>query len=437
MPGPINNNPPNNVDPYNNQDEWLNSDLDGTSNDGGWGEGDVNGSQYTGMDDGSGGGGSGLSVADTVQSLTDAAAQLKEQLKDNTLSGKQRQQILGQYNEAKSLISKLSHKNVTEVPAELERKINDILLTATPTEAENTSDGGGEEGGGDLQSQITQTKTKIDELKGKINASDLSSTQKSDSISKLDRALSALDISQTEEQLSQANEAIVEVNGEFEAFIAQPKCARDLASKLNKPIEDVISAAEEVGLNLEHLPDANSSDMDKVMKFLEKLEVVDSSKFAEFGQAKETRKNNLKALKDSLVAETDKWRAESEDPPSTDAFSRSFAYWNKTDDDYKKIENITKGMRASVVEGLNALGYSAQAGEKADQVVVNGTNLDFLNEDAGTFSLSTTLNSLSQSPEDFAPAPKNTEASSNEGHDYDWFEKHDPEGYPEVTFTID
>jgi len=410
----------NQADPMNDMDGWLESDYEDYGGEGstGWGE-DYGQSGYQGME---GEGPVGMSGNEAVQQLLADFKQVKANPNlDVAEKNKQLKQIKALMDQAKSLGNKpISSALMNEISI-LEAEV----IQSAPLE-------GAEEEGGDNSSNVQKS---LDELKSKIQASDrIPESKKSELISKLERAKSNLDINPGESSLQSAADIIAEVQQEFDDLMAMPKAAIDLASKLNLSPEEIKSAAENAGVNLDNLPKPPD---EKVMKMLNELGIPDQSKIDEFNQIKDERKTKMQELKSKLQAQDEEWHRETENPPSQSDFSTSYKYYSRQDDLYKQMEGKEKEMQGSIVDALNALGYSASAGASPDQIKLDGSSVvDFFNEKTGTFGFSTTLTDMGgiQTNEDFYPAPRNTE-SSDEGHIQDMGDK--PGGYPEVTYTVD
>lgn len=429
MPGPNNinrSNQSNPVDPY--SDEWLNEGYDG-----GYGNDstdrvgeDYSQSAYQNTEDNAPTRMTGTQAAEQIKALYD---HIKKDPNINiNEKNKQLKELQSLYGQAKSYGNK-------DVPASF---MNEVGAFEAERLSNTSIDGEGstEDEEGDLRTQIQQTKNKITELKTKINASDLSSQIKSEMNAKLDRANTSLDISATEEQLSNANETMSAVNTSFEEFIAQPKIARDLSAKLNKPIEEITGAAQEAGLNLDSLPHPPN---EKVIKMLNSLGIPSETKVQEWQTLKDARDRNISALKSDILAEVESWKQNTSNTPPASKYQQSWKYWKKEDDDYRKMTSKIGEAGKEIADALNALGYSASPGQTGDKISIDGTEFDFFNEDSASFGLNTTATSLSQNADQFAPAYNNTEADNSNFPDdnYDWYREHAPEGYPTGSFTVD
>lgn len=413
MSGPNNINRSSTVDPYNNMDDWLNEDLDSALLEEG---GDFSEDYESGYQNSQG----RSSIALTGTAAAEQLKALYNQIKKNPdidvkEKNKQLKELRALFDQAKSYGNK---------------PVSNALMNAISA----LEVGGIENSLGDESlegSSAEQVKKSIGELKTKINSSDLSASQKQTFLSKLDRALAALAINSGDEQISTASETFEEVNTAFQSNLNQPASVRNLADKLGKPVEEVLSAAENAGVNLDNLPHPPNN---KVMNMLSELGVPEQSKVEEFSQIKSERKDKMAELKTKLASQDQEWHRETENPPSQDDFRTSFKYWSKEDDLFKQMEDRESEMRGSIVESLNALGYTASAGSKSDQIMVNGTTLDFFNEKTLTLGFSSTLTDMGQiqANDDFYPSPKNTEAETENNI---W--NITPDGYPKIQYTVD
>ncbi len=360
--------------------------------------------------------------------------------KNDKLVGEDRKRLNGQLRglpqklaEAGSLRSPaLQAKMLAALDAEIGSVEAEILGQPAPGDefglGEDLESGGGQAGKGSLQSQI-------DSLKGQIEKSELPKKRKDELTQQLTRAEGTLEISP--DQAEAVAEQVASVQEQFQGLGLHAGPALQIATELNKDIGDVETAAQEAGLNLDSLPQPPD---ERVMKFLQGLGVVDDSKMDEFKTIRDQRKEGMKNLKDKLAQQDAEWKANSSNMPNISDFNRSFQYWDKTDEEYQKMMGIAGEMRDKILTGLKALGYSAGAGEQGDQIAVGGATLDMLNEDSATLTLSSNLSTLSQNPDEFYPAPRNTEMCGHEseggnGKFHQAAAGHS--GYPTVSYTVD
>ncbi len=277
--------------------------------------------------------------------------------------------------------------------------------------------------------------TRITALRGQIEGSDIPQKKKDELNALLTRAASTLEISP--DQIEEVSGQIDSVEEQLRGLGLHSGPALQIAAELNLDVDDVESAAETAGLNLDSLP--NPPD-EKVMQFLKALDVVDESKMSEFQTLRDQRKSNMSDLKTKLAEQDAGWKSNSSNPPSLSDFQRSFEYWDKTDAEYRKMEGIAREMRGNILTALKSLGYVATSTAQSDRIAAGGATLDILNEDNATLTLSQSHTTLSQSTEDFYPAPRNTEMC---GHREDGGNRRFHEaaeqhsGYPTITYTVD
>lgn len=179
--------------------------------------------------------------------------------------------------------------------------------------------------------------------------------------------------------------------------------AQDLADQLGIGIEEVVSAAEAAGVDLEK-PQVD----DKLMKMLESLGVPSSEDLATYGGLRDKRSQAISDLNLQADAATANWKIDSEAIPDVNIWNQLFKYYKGNDDLSSQLKGIEDKMLGQLSGAMGALGLSATAGSEAGRITVNGVEYDFLNEDTGTYKLDTVFNHLTDPT--YSPAPRNTEA---------------------------
>ncbi len=304
--------------------------------------------------------------------------------------------------------------------------------TQAPEGFSEDLDFGGENGGQDDSSTV---KTQIATLQAQIQDSQLPEAKKQELLNQLKRAQGTLELSP--DQIDAVMEQVLEVQEAFNGLGLHSPVALQLATEFKKDVEDIEGAAQEAGINLENLP---TPPDEKVMNFLKSLGVPSEDKVQEYKDIKQKRTENMAKLHDKLSQQDADWKKNTSNPPNMSDFKRSFAYWDKTDDDYKNMMGVVGEMKEDIVKALGLLGYQASSGTEADQISVDGSILDFFKENEAVLTLGTLQTTLTQNADDFYPAPRNTEMCGHkkgggnkrfhraaEGHS----------GYPKVTYTRD
>lgn len=255
--------------------------------------------------------------------------------------------------------------------------------------------------------------SQIEELRTQIKQSDrMSSGKKNELLAKLDRAKSALELFKTpsEEQVSNATDLLDETASEFSKLNTTPKAANDLAAHLHLDVSEVMSAAEEAGINLDHLPHPPTKEL---IEFVRKLNPQLDDNLDQFNSTKEDRAKAITDHYSKADAEDKNWKANSETLPNTSVFKESAEYFFKKDSEFKKMTGLVKDTGNSFADAINALGgYNVKPGTEADQLVIDGTSYYFMDWDTGTTTLSTSAKPLTQKESDFYRAPRNENAGT-------------------------
>jgi hypothetical protein len=264
------------------------------------------------------------------------------------------------------------------------------------------------EGGSSMKSQIEDTRKKADEYlaQGLITQGTYDKI-----IQDLDRATALLDIegeegegsAQVQELIDSAKEKLV--NGGTSSDKAQK-----LAEQLNKTPEEVEEAAADAGVDLNAEP---LQVDDKLMNMLVALGVPSAEDMSQLTSLQEQWKAQVADWSSKGDAATTEWRGDSERVPDKRIWDELYKLYTKTDPLGTQMTQLKEKMCGQLVEALGALGITASPGSVAGRIVVNGAEMDFVNEDSGAYKLDTVFNELTNPY--FSPAPRNTYAEDADG----------------------
>jgi len=289
----------NQIDPYNNPDDWLNQDLysDPSYSD----QGALPEDQYVGMDGGNGDTSSPLSVTDTLQTLKETANQLRSQIHDANTDPAQKKQLIQVLQKTTDLISKLTalkNQHKEEVPANLEQQINDVELAANPTGTDGTDASGVTDGSGDPTAQQSTDAIKKDltDFKTSINSNpNLTADKKSQYTQKIDQWLNGLDLKTIDAETIQP--LLDSMKQEVTTASAYAPSIQSLAQATGKSPEELDALFKKHNLDPKNLPNPPDAS---VAALLNDPELGDEN----INSDKQAVKDSLQALKDEIDNKT-------------------------------------------------------------------------------------------------------------------------------------
>ncbi len=259
---------------------------------------------------------------------------------------------------------------------------------------------------------VAALRKQMDELKKKIGDSEDPEAQKGEMGAQLERARASLDISP--ESFPSASETYLSVQESFDQLSQYAPAALEISSQLGKDIAEVEGAAKEAGLSLDKLP--NPPD-ERVMQFLISMGIPGDQKAEQFRILKDQRTANMKATKGSLVTQSQVKDADGNLPLDKNDLNLTEAYRTLQDPEYQQMMGVVSELRSPILQGLKAMGYPATAGERADQINVGGSQLDFFDENTSGLTFSTQETTLTQNPNDLFVVPEPGDTDAHPGWD--------------------
>lgn len=327
-------------------------------------------------------------------------------------------------------------QTLAEIGTKLGKIEGDIQADLKGVESEGGS------GDGSPQAQIDALKKQAEDLKaaGTITQATYDSVMKD-----LNDAQTYVDLPNAgDAQQGKVDELINSAQDKLNTASTSPASAQTLAAQLQVSVEEVMSAAVSAGVDLNATP--LKAD-EKLMTMFQALGIPSATDLGQLVNLQDQWKKSVGDWSAKGDAATVAWQGDSETIPELVIWQELGKLWDKTDPIGSQMGPLMEKMRTQLIDACTALGLTATAGTESDQIIINGAEMDFINEDMGAFKLDSVFNDLTNPY--FSPAPRNTEASgyhaSNtaEEKNYD-FRNHEgqywdsvADDYPKTTFCAD
>lgn len=244
-------------------------------------------------------------------------------------------------------------------------------------------------------------------LAEQIKESPLPAALKDDLAAQVERAKAAWELNPGQPEV--AEEAYLQIQESFEEYGRHAPAALEMAANFGKEVGDVEAAAQDAGLNLASLPKPPN---ESVMRFLNALGIPGDAKVDQYRILKDQRTQNMKALKQSLEAQSQIPDGDGKPPIDANDLEMSEQYRNLLDPEYQQMKGVVQEIRQPVMDGLKAMGYQATAGESADQIMVEGGTVDFFDENTAGLTLGSQATALTQNENDFFTMPEEVDTDA-------------------------
>lgn len=338
----------------------------------------------------------------TLKDVEDYVGYLKDLLSNSSLDDETKK---GLEKEIKKLESQAGSAEWLKGDAKeqtlqkIQQKLSDIENKIN-TAGEEGADGSS--GDGSIKGQIDDARTKAKDYldKGMINQSTYD-----DIIKDLDKAQGFADLGSSDLETEQAQNFIESAMQKLVSGGTSDPAAQALAKQLSVSVDDVTQAATDAGVDLSAQP--IKAD-DKLMKMLTTLGVPSGEDMSSLTQLQEQYKSKVAEWNAKADSATNTWKGDSEAVPDVQIWNELYKLYAHTDSFSSQIKQLKTKMGNDLVGALGSLGITATAGSEAGRISVNGTEMDFINEDTGTYKLDTVMNKYTDPS--FSPAPRNTEA---------------------------
>ncbi len=373
----------------------------------------------------------------TVEYARQYLNDLKDLLKISELSAAAKMEIKKEIEALKGKVNLV----VGMSPTAQERALTSINEKIFELESRINGEEKTETGTGSLQGQIEETRQKAKEYldKGVITQGTYEKI-----IQDLDKGQTFLDVDgESEMGQTKAQEMISSALDRLVNGGSSSEKAQKLADKLNVDPEAVQQAAEDAGVDLKAEPIVVN---DKLMKMFQALGVPSSQDLTTLVALQDQYKKEVEEWSGKGDTATQEWRKDSEHVPDIRIWTQLHKYYSKTDPISQQMGQLKDKIGNQLIETLATLDIVAGPGTQKGRIMVNGTEMDFVNEDMGTYKLDSVFNELTDPY--FSPAPRNREAGgfySNEPGDFwntvghgqaevneDW---QATEGFPTVSFS--